>query len=279
MKCEECQPRIEEYLDRELNESAGHAVRKHLDNCVSCATVARDLEAEHAIYASYEPDLNISPELWAGVKARIVEDRVGSPSARVQSVWSVLKTTFEAPRISGWATAALVFLAIGSTAIFMKYTQSGTQPPTPQNTNVVENKPVQVPAMPITNSPVGVNDTSETSKGSGSKAQRKLVVARNNGAEKVRPAVGPRTPYQLVREAEQKYLAAIAMLSRNANRKRSQMDPATLARLDQAINSIDRTIAGTRQAVRQHPDDPVAVQYMLSAYARKVDVLREIAAN
>jgi hypothetical protein len=69
------------------------------------------------------------------------------------------------------------------------------------------------------------------------------------------------------------------MLSRNANRKRSQMDPATLARLDQAINSIDRTIAGTRQAVRQHPDDPIAVQYMLAAYARKVDVLREIAAN
>jgi hypothetical protein len=49
-----------------------------------------------------------------------------------------------------------------------------------------------------------------------------------------------------------------------------------LARLDQALASVDRTIAGTRKAVRQHPDDPVAVQYMLSAYSRKVDVLREM---
>jgi hypothetical protein len=82
-----------------------------------------------------------------------------------------------------------------------------------------------------------------------------------------------------VNEAEQKYLAAIAMLSRNASRKRPQMDPLTLAKLDRAIASIDRTIAGTRKAVREHPDDPVAVQYMLTAYARKVDVLREMAAQ
>ena len=39
---------------------------------------------------------------------------------------------------------------------------------------------------------------------------------------------------------------------------------------------LDRTIADTRKAVRQHPDDPVAVQYMLTAYAKKVDVLREM---
>ena len=57
------------------------------------------------------------------------------------------------------------------------------------------------------------------------------------------------------------------------------MDPLTLAKLDQAIAAINRTIAGTRKAVREHPDDPVAVQYMLTAYARKVDVLREMAAQ
>jgi hypothetical protein len=104
-------------------------------------------------------------------------------------------------------------------------------------------------------------------------------VRTNEEGKKDRPATNPKTPHQLVREAEQKYLAAISMLSRSAARKRSQMDPVTLEKLDQAIVAINRTIAGTRKAVREHPDDPIAVQYMLTAYARKVDVLREMAAQ
>ena len=78
-------------------------------------------------------------------------------------------------------------------------------------------------------------------------------------------------PAQLVREAEQKYIAAIAILSRDVNRRRSQIDPTVLARFDSALSDIDRTIKETRRVVREHPDDPVALQYLLSAYAKKVD--------
>ena len=80
-----------------------------------------------------------------------------------------------------------------------------------------------------------------------------------------------------MREAEQKYLAAISILSRDVNRRRSRLDPETVARFEQTLAAVDRTIAGTRRAVREHPDDPVAVQYMLTAYAKKIDVLREMA--
>jgi hypothetical protein len=85
------------------------------------------------------------------------------------------------------------------------------------------------------------------------------------------------SPDELVREAEQKYLAAIAILSRDVNRRRSRLDADTRARFEQTLAAVDRTIAGTRRAVRQHPGDPVAVQYMLTAYAKKVEVLREMA--
>jgi hypothetical protein len=83
-------------------------------------------------------------------------------------------------------------------------------------------------------------------------------------------------PTQLIREAEQKYLAAISILSRDFNRHRSQIDPTVLARFDNALADIDRTIKETRRVVREHPDDPVALQYLLSAYAKKVDTLRDI---
>jgi hypothetical protein len=85
------------------------------------------------------------------------------------------------------------------------------------------------------------------------------------------------TPEQLVREAEQKYVAAIALLSKEVDRRRTEIDPLVLARFDSALAAIDRTIEDTRRAVRQSPNDPIALQYMLAAYAKKVDVLREIA--
>jgi hypothetical protein len=84
------------------------------------------------------------------------------------------------------------------------------------------------------------------------------------------------TPAQLVRDAEQKYLAAIAMLSRDVNKHRSQLDPIMLARFDASLSEIDRTIKETRQVVRQNPEDPIALQYLLAAYSKKVDVLREM---
>ena len=87
------------------------------------------------------------------------------------------------------------------------------------------------------------------------------------------------TPAQLVRDAEPKYLTAIAMLSRDVNRRRSQLDPMLLARFDASLAEIDRTIKDTRQVVRGNPEDPIALQYLLAAYSKKVDVLREMTNN
>ena len=81
---------------------------------------------------------------------------------------------------------------------------------------------------------------------------------------------------KLVREAEQKYQAAISLLARDVSRQRERLDPDTRARFEQTLAAVDRTIADTRRAARQHPRDPVAVQYMLTAYAKKVEVLREM---
>ncbi|HEV2704591.1 MAG TPA: hypothetical protein VGV59_01625, partial [Pyrinomonadaceae bacterium] len=111
-------------------------------------------------------------------------------------------------------------------------------------------------------------------------ASKKARVVRASGGEAAQAraaADAVETPDQLVREAEQKYLAAIRLLSHDVRRNRARLDPQTAARFERTLATIDRTIAGTRRAVRQHPGDPVAVNYMLAAYARKVEVLREMA--
>jgi hypothetical protein len=86
------------------------------------------------------------------------------------------------------------------------------------------------------------------------------------------------SPEELVREAEQKYRAAIAILARDAKQRRTLLEPDVLARFDQTLAAVDRAIDETRRAARRQSDDPIAVQYMLAAYAKKVEVLREMAA-
>src|SRR5262249_37420333 len=87
---------------------------------------------------------------------------------------------------------------------------------------------------------------------------------------------GP-TVEQLVGQAEQKYLAAVHLLSRDMRKHGPKLDPEVRARFEETLAAIDRSIADTRQAVRQHPTDPEAVRYMLTAYAEKVEVLQEMA--
>ena len=280
MRCEEYQPLIEEYLDNELNESTAGGVRRHLDDCVSCAEVACKLGVEHEMYSRYEPDLHVTPDLWAEVQARIATDEfVQGPKGFAWLITRV-KDALAVPRVSGWATAVLVLLAVGSTVVFMKYMQRDTQAPPTQAKAVVESQPLTRETTQEISSPAVPGDTTERVNPERPKRRIEVIAGRTNQVERqVQQAMGRKTPNQLVNEAEQKYLAAIAMLSRNAARKRSQMDPVTLEKLDQAIAAINRTIAGTRKAVREHPDDPIAVQYMLTAYARKVDMLREMAAQ
>ena len=81
---------------------------------------------------------------------------------------------------------------------------------------------------------------------------------------------------QVARRAEQQYLSAIKILSRDIKRRRALISPALLSQLETVLAEVDRTIAATRRVAREQPRDPVAVQYMASAYEKKVELLREV---
>jgi hypothetical protein len=189
-----------------------------------------------------------------------------------------LAGVFSAPRLSPAFAAALVIVAIGVTVFVMSRLNS--------------RGPDQI-AISNSNAPGRAPDTSNQNAGiadpapnrpEGKKDNELAVappIAAPNTAKVAPPTVNPRnrqparlTPTQLVRDAEQKYLAAIAMLSRDVNRRRSQLDPMMLARFDASLSEIDRTIRETRHVARENPEDPIALQYLLAAYSKKVDVLR-----
>jgi hypothetical protein len=286
MKCEACQSVLEEYFDGELSAKAATEVRAHLASCPACAAELTALRQSHELYTRYERDVEVTPALWAGIEARIKAERVALADREASSGWrDWFKGLFALPHISPAWAAALVVLAIGLTVVVMTYLNSRSavtnnpvavinpQPPTNSNTN-----PTTTPAPtgdgtqpPLVakkepGSEENTNEPKDTVKKPEPAPSKRLVAGNKPQA--------PPDPMKLVREAEQKYLAAIAILSQDVTRHRSQIDPAVLARFDSALADIDRTIAETRQVVRRNPDDPVALQYLLSAYAKKVDTLR-----
>src|SRR5688572_13344542 len=141
MRCEEFQPLIEEYLDKELTETTAGEVARHLDDCVSCAEFAGKLGVEREMYSRYEPDIQVTPDMWAAVQASIAADKLVPEPKGLAWLITTVKETLTVPRVSGWATAALVVLAVGSTVVFMKYMQSETPPPQPEVRAVVEPQP------------------------------------------------------------------------------------------------------------------------------------------
>jgi hypothetical protein len=259
MNCDQCQLILEEYLDGELDSQVAEMVSLHLQACSGCDEGWQHLRTEFEILSSARIDLDPSAGvLWSGVSAQLNgESKLG----RFPSWWNRM---FSVPRLSVPAAVAIVILTVVTTVVFMKQLSLRPSP----NTEISK---LSKPAVPNHESSPPLTIDRATNEPNKPRQKTKSYAARN------RKSLQNDTPDQLVREAQQRYVAAIELLSRDVARNRSSLDSATRLRLEESLTSIDRTIAATERAVRRSPDDPVAVQYMLAAYAKKVDVLREMA--
>jgi hypothetical protein len=279
MKCERCRALLDEYIDGELDRTTAAAIATHTSICVSCRAEYQSLLQEQEIYAGYQREIEISPALWTSVKAGIEREK----AAGSRRSWSRLRGWFggglHTPLMSPAWVAALVIAAVGITVLVMVYingrtaddrevARQGTD--TKQAGPREDRKPESAPPAPQPN-------TTGSENGPGKSENIARATEPKPARQQLRISPAQPTAAQLVRQAEEKYLAAIALLSRDVDKNRSQIDPATTARFEEALTSINRTIADTRRAVREHPGDPVAAQYMLMAYAEKVDVLKEMA--
>ena len=295
MKCEDCLTVIEEYFDGELEERAATNVGVHLATCLSCSRQFEALRDEQNLYALYRRDLEVTPELWAGIRKKISEERPVGRNLRLK-VW--LQSLLGAPRLSPALSFALVVLAVGATAGVMKYMQSGVEKGSPQTISKTTRPPASPAPLsePTRNAaatdggeamPLPLDEAVERDNELPGIAKEKTdsrlaniltekSLARREAA-RTADLTYKETPERLVREAEQKYQAAIWMLTRDSRRRNSLLEADVRARFEQTLMDVDRTITETRRAVRREPLDPVAVQFMLAAYAKKVEVLREMA--
>jgi hypothetical protein len=278
MKCDECQALVEEYFDGELDQATTRVVSLHVENCSSCSGALEQLSFDQRAYQRYDRGLDVSPALWSNVQARLAtedsrQNTVARSRARIQ-FGDLLSLRF-----SFAASAALVVLAVGVTFAVMKYLHQPEKSPQIALSAGTSPKPKQLTGeTAVISEPVKRKEVEDRS----ADAETKRITPVGLRSERGRSfsssgnARSPKTAIQLVREAEKNYLSAIALLTRDARQRQSQFDPDTRAKLEGALAAIDRTILSTRKAVKRDPNDPLAVQYMLAAYDKKVDVLKEM---
>src|SRR5215471_5936276 len=276
MSCEKWLPLIEEFIDGELDDSFIKGLRAHLAACGDCSSEYKQLLKEQELYQNYMRDIEVTPALWAGVQARIQQNGAGPGIfARIRR----LAAAFTAgPRLSPVYAMLLVLIAVAVTVIVMRRQGAPSSTPGGNGSNpaplTAEGSPTPAPPPSGTVQP-GPKETPKPEQ-----PQQEPLIAKSlpsSRPPRVVPKPAQPTAEQAVREAEQKYVAAIAILSRDVNKHRSELDPAVAAKFEGTLASIDFTIRETRRAVREHPGDPVAAQYMLAAYSEKLDVLKEMA--
>lgn len=277
MKCAECQALVQEYFDGELDQRAAGAVSVHLESCSSCSTELEQLAFEQRAYQSYDRELDVSPALWIKVRERLAEEDNGRTLTlfgRSQIAFSKLLSL----RFPVATAVAVAFFAIVVTVGVMKHLNKQEAPKQLALSSETPPGEERQPERLNVSEPANSNGPEGSIRG----PRKKRGVVAGLRAETVRGksslvsgnAREPKTPVQFVREAEQKYLSAIALLTRDAEQRPSRLDSETRAKLNGALVAVNRTILSTRKAVQRNPNDPLAVQYMLSAYEKKVDVLK-----
>ena len=282
MNCERYQIELEDFLYGELAKPRAAELRAHLANCPACAQAREALEREQEIFAQYyeQTALEPAPELWQAVRARIqAEPRVAEAVVAEKTGWlSRLLAGLLAPAFLRQAalTAALIAVSVAVTTFYFKSRERESQ---------VAFSPSPTPA-PTVNAPApttGQNELAQTAGGAKPAVthepkQRAVLV---NPALRAQPKAPPVSETELIQthiaRAEREYQSAIKLLDRVIARNRDKFAPGLLGQYEKSLALIDSSIAESRRALRERPGNAATGQFLLAAYAKKLELMQEIA--
>lgn len=293
MNCERCRTELEDFLYGELSAAQSAAIREHLTGCADCRVVRDTLERENEIFAEFyeQTALDPAPEMWEAIRSRIAaEAPVTEPRAgwlARLSEWLSIERLLASAMLRQTAFAALlVIISVAATTLYftLKNNRSNADnvartTPTPQPAPSPEQPkatPTPAPdsARPETDSVRP--EVASVPKGSATKSPRS-VQAKFSEKPNAPLANEDELIQRQVARAVREYQGAVVLLERKIERRRDSLDPAVVAQYEKSIDLINRLIAESRRTMRERPNDPAAGQYLLAAYAKKVELMQEIA--
>lgn len=174
MKCEDCLPLLEEYIDGELKETEVATISSHLVTCNACSGEFDLLTAEQDVYARYDRELTVAPAMWNEIAGRTV-----AVAQRVESKPQFsLRSWFALPSFRWSVAGALAFLLLAA-AIGMVYLRTTKKSPDFDAVNGI-GKPEQPkePTVPREKQPDSINVIQQFA-GADPKIQRRNPIQAN----------------------------------------------------------------------------------------------------
>jgi anti-sigma factor RsiW len=244
MHCDGFADALADYLEGDASPDVHAAVDAHAASCAACRQMLADLSAIQTDAAAL-PALVPSRDLWAGIAERI-DTRV-IPLGATRAI--------DIPRRRGWirpaaAAAALVVLTAGITHFL---TRAALAPVAPAV--------VAASALPATGTPTAEFVSTATERVGG----RMLNASHITSAE----------PAMLA--AEPVFDGEISKLRKLVRERRSQLDPKTVAVLEQSVAVIDSAIAQSRAALSRDPASAFLATQLNRSLEKKVELLRTAA--
>ena len=285
MTCDGFAAKLAEYLDGDLSESARVAMSAHAAGCAECGALMSELESIRMDAASL-PLLEPSRDLWAGIAERI--DARVLPLEAPRSTRTVVRRAWTHPAV---AAAALVLVTAGITHV---WTRNSLQSSPTTTAQVAAGPRVGEPSAPSGESATEKMNTIQEqmaaaarAAATGSEAAPERVAAlspeRVSAPRPVAslasstPAASPSARRIMSSEVEPVYDREITKLRAIMRDRRSQLDPQTVAVLEQSIAVIDSAIAQSRAALAKDPASGFLATQLNHSLEKKVELLRTAA--
>jgi len=270
MTCDAFDAALPDYLEATLEASAQGSVERHLNECVRCASLLRDIENIRKEAAAL-PDLAPSRDLWQGIEARIAAPVIPL-AARPERQRRFARTWI------GIAAAALVVSTAGVTYILTARSIRSGQPAfvaratvpgaaLPSNTTPDSGEP-QSAGGPAEVSGANTERGATTSRRAQSDGQ---VRSEKSSATLVNRVVADQASSDVV------YGKEIDMLQKIVSQRKTQLDSATIAIIEKNLQIIDAAIEQSRAALARDPASQLLGQQLTHALDKKVELLRTAA--
>jgi Putative zinc-finger len=279
MSCELYRSELEDFLYGELSESRASEIRAHLAGCGACASARDDLERENELLARYYEQTAIDPsaEMWEALRDRIRAEALPSRRQEDAGGWfaglaggPALAWLFR-PSILRQAAFSLLLIAltVAVTTWVLKRGKeeniTGKQKEAPAP--IQSSQPAEQPAEQPDITPLPV----PSPKRSPEVVRRVAPPARRLSDQGlINQQIG-----QQIARAEREYRNAIRLLDSAIAKRKEVFEPELIKQYESSLALIDSSIAASRRALRERPNDLAAGQFLLAAYARKVELMQD----
>ena len=275
LDCDEFAARLADYLDGELPDAARGAMAAHASSCAECSRLLSEIESLR-LDAAALPRLDPSRDLWAGIAERIDARVLPLDTSRTSRVAAV-RRTWRHPAV---AAAALVLVTAGVTHVWTRasYETPAVAPSVSPRLAVASPVAVQPPAVSAVAPKVSSSATASAPSSRGVEPTTRLAEPRSGAQPRLTLVSRPTSAGRIMKtDVEPVYDREIVKLRAIVRERRSQLDPKTVAVLEQSIAVIDSAIAQSRAALGKDPASGFLATQLNHSLEKKVELLRTAA--